>query len=147
MSELIFHRLDESDMRLFSTWFEDAELRRRIEPPTPRWFAYVSSTPGIYAWMVYDGSIAVGQLQLDTYSDKTGSFALVINAPLRRQGYGKKVLRAFLERPEVKALNRLEATIEPDNAAAVQCCQQVGFRPVSAEPDEEGFLHFIVNPA
>lgn len=126
MSELIFHRLDKAEMCLLSTWFEDVELRRRIQPPATEGFTYVSQTPGLYAWLVYDGSIAVGQLQLDTYSDDTGSLALVINPPLRHQGYGQRVLRAFLARPEVKSLQQLKATIAPDNAAALQCLNRWG---------------------
>lgn len=147
MSELTFRVLDESELRLLHTWFQDAELRRRIQPPTLQWFSYVSHTPGCYAWMVYEGNIALGQLQMDTYADNTGSAALAVNPKLRNQGYGKMILRAFLKRPEVARLNQLEVTIEPDNFASLRCFQQAGFIQASSEPDQEGFLHFTYKPA
>jgi RimJ/RimL family protein N-acetyltransferase len=147
MAELTFRLLDESGVRLYQTWFEDVELSRRIEAPTPQWVDYVTSTPGIYAWIVYDGDSAVGQVALDTDSDLKGYFSLVVKPALRNQGYGKRILRAFLQQPEVTQLKELEATIEPDNGAALRCCQHVGFVQVGSAPDEEGFLRFIYSPA
>jgi RimJ/RimL family protein N-acetyltransferase len=142
MSELTFHVVDDSGLREYQTWFQDAELRRRIEPPTMLWFNYVTQTPGCYAWMVYQGNLALGQLQLNTYPNNTGSVGLVVNPKLRNQGYGKRILQAFLKRPEVMRLNQLEVTIEPDNLASIRCFQKVGFVQASSEPDQEGFLHF-----
>jgi L-amino acid N-acyltransferase YncA len=143
MSELTFRPLDDRGLRLYEAWFQDTELRRRIEPPTSQWFNYVSNTPGIYAWIIYHDDIPIGQLQLDTYANNTGSVELVVNPKMRNQGYGKKILKAFLMRPEVARLDQLEVTIEPDNFASLQCFQQVGFIQMSVEPDKEGFLHFI----
>ena len=125
MSELLFCPLDETTFGLYCTWFQDTELKRRIEPPTQQWLNYVRNMPGIYAWIIYEGNIPVGQLQLDTYADHTGSVGLVVNPTLRNQGNGKKILKAFLKRAEVTRLAQLEVTIEPDN---------------------EGFLHFTYNP-
>jgi RimJ/RimL family protein N-acetyltransferase len=147
MFELTFRNLDEVELRQLDIWFQDAELRRRIQPPTPLWFNYVSNTPGCYAWMVYDGDVAIGQLQLDTYADNTGSIGLVVNPQLRNQGHGKRILRSFLQRSEVTRLERLEVTIEPDNIASLRCFHKAGFIQVSSEPDGEGFLHFAYNCA
>ena len=97
--------------------------------------------------MVYDGDTALGQLQLDTYADNTGSVGLAVNPQWRNQGYGTKILQAFLRRPEVTKLIRLEVTIEPDNIASLRCFQQAGFIQASLEPDGEGFLHFLYNCA
>ena len=146
MSELTFCLLDESGLRMYHTWFQDTELRRRIEPPTLQWFNYVSNTLGIYSWILYDGNTPVGQLQLDTYANNTGNVGLVVNPKLRNQGYGKKILKALLLRSEVTRLDQLEVTIEPDNLASLRCFQQTGFIQASVEPDNEGFLHLIYKP-
>jgi L-amino acid N-acyltransferase YncA len=143
MPELQFFRLDENHLRLYQDWFQDDELKRRYEPPTPQWFNYVRNTPGIFAWMIYDADIPVGQLQLDTSPDRSGYVGLVVNPALRQQGYGSKILKTFLDRPEVAGLIQLEVTIEPDNLASLRCFQQVGFIQMDKEPDGEGFLHFI----
>jgi RimJ/RimL family protein N-acetyltransferase len=147
MADLSFRPLDESEMRMYATWFDDAELRRRIEAPTPQWFRYVTATPGIYAWLVYEADAAVGQVALDTDADQHGYFGLVVKPALRNQGYGKRILRAFLRRPEVTNLKQLEATVEPDNHAALRCCEQVGFAQIGSAPDDEGFLRFVYIPA
>jgi RimJ/RimL family protein N-acetyltransferase len=146
MAELTFHQLDQSGLELYRAWFQDEELRRRIEPPTPRWFSYVCSTPGVTAWIVYEGSLPVGQLQLDTYDDGTGTFGIAVNPRLRNQGYGKRILKAFLMRPEVTRLTLLKAAVEPDNLASVRCLQHAGFIQDSAGPDHEGFLQYTYQP-
>ena len=145
MSNLVFTPIDEQGLLIYQTWFNDAELSRRIEPPTRGWFDYVRYEPGYFAWMIYEDGIAVGQLQLDTYSNRTGSMALVVKPELRNRGYGTRILRAFLERAEVRQLNRIEATIEPDNIPALHCAKSVGFVQQSPEPDDEGFLDFVYN--
>jgi RimJ/RimL family protein N-acetyltransferase len=96
--------------------------------------------------MVYEGSTAIGQLQLDSYANGTGSACLCVNPQLHNQGYGKSILRAFLQRPEVTRLRQLEVTIEPDNIASQRCFLHAGFIQVSEVPDDEGFLHFIYHP-
>ena len=147
MAELTFHLLDESELLLLDTWFQDVELRRRMQPPTLQWFGYITKAPGCYAWMVYEGDTALGQLQLDTYEDNTGSVGFAVNPQLRNQGYGKKILRVFLRRPEVTRLEQLEARIEADNPASIRCFQQAAFRQAGSEPDSEGFLRFTYQPA
>lgn len=147
MSELTFRILDEVELPQLNTWYQDAELRHRIQPPTPLWFNYVTQTPGCYAWMVYDDHVAIGQIQLDTYANNTGSMSLAVNPKLRNQGHGKRILRSFLQRPEVTKLYRLEIGIQSDNIASLQCFRKSGFTQVSSEPDEQGFLHFIYNCA
>ncbi len=141
MAGLTFRPLDEAGMRLYASWFDDAELKRRIEAPTPRWFEYVTTTPGSYAWLVYDGEHAIGSVQMDTDAERKGWFGLVVKPTLRRRGYGTRILQAFLRRPEVTALRQLEAEVELDNLAALRCCQRVGFVQTDAGPDDDGFLH------
>lgn len=138
-----FKFIDEQGLAEYETWFSDAELSRRIERPTRLWFDYVRQTPHVFAWMIYEDGRAIGHLQLDTYPNQTNYLGLVVNPQLRRQGYGKCILRALLEQAEVAQLQLLEATIEPDNIASQRCFQSAGFRQEPAAPDAEGFLHFV----
>jgi RimJ/RimL family protein N-acetyltransferase len=142
MSPLEFRLIDEEGLSEYESWFTDAELRRRIERPTALWFDYVRQTPGCFGWLIYEDGIVVGQVQLDSYADQTATLGLVVKPQLRGQGYGKRILRALLEREEVAQLLRLEATIEPDNTASLRCFESAGFRQQGTEPDAEGFLHF-----
>ena len=143
MHELTFHPLNTDRYRLLTTWFRDPELARRIQLPTPQWLHYVTTTPGVYAWLVYHATTAVGQVQLDTTSKGTGSIGLAVNPSLRRQGYGTAVLRALLTRPEATRLHQIAADVEADNTASCRCLVKAGFVLPSDRPDDDGFLHYI----
>ncbi len=142
MHDLTFRPLDTGGYRLYTTWFHDPELARRIAPPTPQWLHYVTTTPGVYAWLIYHAAAAVGQMQLDTTPEGTGSIGLMVNPSLRRQGYGTAMLRATLTRPETAGLQQINATVEPDNMASRFCLAAAGFVLLRDSPDD-GFLHYI----
>ncbi len=143
MHDLKFRPLDIRGYRLLTTWFQDPELARRIQSPTPQWLHYVTTTPGVYAWLVYHATAAVGQVQLDTTPEGTGSIGLAVNPSLRRQGYGTAVLRALLTRPETATLHQIAADVEADNTASRRCLVKAGFVLLSDRPDDDGFLHYI----
>lgn len=138
-----FRLIDEEGLAEYETWWTDAELRRRIERPTRVWFDYVRQTPGCFAWLIYEDGSLVGQVQLEPYLEQIASFGLVVKPELRGQGYGKRILRALLERDEMAPYARLEVTIEPDNTASLRCFESAGFRQQEGGPDWEGFLHFV----
>jgi RimJ/RimL family protein N-acetyltransferase len=143
MAHLVFTLLDEAGFALLRTWFSDLELRRRFEYPTRLWFDYVCNEPNVHAWLIQDGDLTVGQLQLDIEAGQMGYIGFYVNPELRNQGYGKRILDAFLARPEANQLGKIVATAEVDNAASHRCLQAAGFIQYGNEPDEEGFLSFI----
>ena len=144
--ELAFTPIGEKGLAIYEGWFSDEELRRWIEPPTRRWFDHARHTPGCFAWLVHKEDIPVALVQLDTDSSGSGSVALAVRPDLRRRGYGTRVLRALLQRPEVLPLRCVEAEVEADNSAAIRCAQSAGFVPQRPEPDGEGFLRLLAFP-
>ncbi|MFN8420338.1 MAG: GNAT family N-acetyltransferase [Anaerolineae bacterium] len=140
--DLTFTRIAESELQLLRAWHTDPELQRRISYPTAAWFAYVNTT-GNFAWLIFANDIAVGYVQFGYEREASGSFAFAVNPSLRGQGYGKRILHALLQRPEVLGLNTLEGFVEPDNIASQRCLIAAGFRLVSETPDEEGMLKFV----
>jgi len=143
MTDLSFVPIDEPGLRVLETWFDDPELQRRYSRPDQTWFDYVCNEPGVHAWMICESGAPVGHLQLDTDIEATGYIGLVVKPELRNRGYGKRVLRAFLERPEAGRLDRIVGCAEVDNVASHRCVEAVGFVQQGAEPDEEGFLSFV----
>ena len=143
MTDLTFTLLDEAGLSTLRSWFSDPELKRRFEYPTHIWFDYVSDSPNVYAWMIQEDDLPVGQLQLDINTDQTGYIGFCVKPELRNQGFGKRILRAFLARPEVSTLKRVVATAEVDNLASHRCVKAVGFVQEGSEPDEQGFLSFV----
>ncbi len=147
MLELRFQLLDRVGLNTFAAWFADAELKRRVCAPTEPWFHYVSARPENFAWLVYEGQQAVGQIQLDTYPDHTGSMSLVVNPQLRSCGYGKRILRAFLCQEATLRLGEIEACIEADNIASLRCFRASGFVAQDAEPDNNGLITHVYTQA
>jgi RimJ/RimL family protein N-acetyltransferase len=143
MPELTFHPLDTAGYHFYSTWFRDPELARRIEPPTQEWLHYVTTMPGVYAWLIYHAMTPVGQVQLDTTPEHRGTIAFAVNPALRQRGYGTAILRALLTRPEAARLHQIDAAVEPDNTASRRCLVMAGFVLLSDCPDDDGFLHYI----
>lgn len=143
MTNLTFIPLDEAGFVMLRTWFSDLELQRRFEYPTRLWFDYVCNEPNVYAWLIQDGDVPIGQFQLDIGTERMGHVGFYVNPELRNQGYGKRILNAFLHRPEVSSLNKIVAEAEVDNVASHRCLQVAGFIQERSEPDEDGFVSFI----
>jgi ribosomal protein S18 acetylase RimI-like enzyme len=141
-----FIPIDETGLKEYESWFSDSELRRRIERPTSNWFHYVRNEPGVYAWLIYAGGIPAGVIQFDAAADQTGSFSIAVKPRLRSRGVGKRIVRAFLARPEVLQLRRLTAGVKHDNVPAQRCLRAAGFTQQNVNPDNDGFLAFIYEP-
>src|SRR5512143_3616055 len=99
MIDLTFSLLDETGFSTLRSWFSDPELQRRFEYPTCTWFDYVTGESNIRAWIIQEDNLPVGHLQLDIDLDQMGYIGFYVKPELRNQGYGKRILRAFLARP------------------------------------------------
>ncbi|WP_201363025.1 GNAT family N-acetyltransferase [Dictyobacter formicarum] len=144
MSDLVFIPLDAEEHSRYQDWFHDPDLARRINYPDTVWFDYVSTSPHVYTWMIYADVGPVGVIQFE--KDHTrASFSIAVNPRLRGQGYGKRIMRAFLARPEVQAVACVHAGVEYDNQPSMRCLQSAGFTMLSPVPDEHGFIEFVYN--
>jgi RimJ/RimL family protein N-acetyltransferase len=124
-----------ADLTMLQSWWnQDEELRYRICFPTLHWFDYVTTEPTEHALIAYEGDEAIGSVQWALQEDGTVGFDLAVRPDIRGQGYGRRVLHAFLQLPELAAVPILWGGIEPDNEASLRCCRAVGF---TIEPDPE----------
>ena len=148
MQNLTFVRFAAEHLPLYIGWYDDAETQRWMALPDERWFKYVTTSPGNFAWMVYEGETAIGQAQVGWYEEDASQASLaIVTAPgYRRQGYGSRLLRALLGQPELADVARFHAFVEPDNHASLRLVENVGFQLASAQPDEEGFLKYTYTP-
>jgi RimJ/RimL family protein N-acetyltransferase len=143
VASLEFVSVDGSAFRAYQSWFVDEELPRRISPPAPEWLEYVCLTSGVHAWMVREKGRPVGQVQLDVDDDGAGYVAVVVEPDLRGRGYGTRILRDLLARPEARSAARLEAGIEANNVASRRLAESAGFAAQDSRPDRDGFLHYV----
>ena len=143
MADLLFKSLDEAGFSTLRSWFNDPELQRRFEYPTRIWFNYVCNEPKVYAWLIQEDTLPVGQLQLDIETDQIGYLGFYVKPELRNQGFGQRILRTFLAKSVVSSLKRIVATAEADNLASHYRLKAVGFIQDESKPDEDGFLRFV----
>ncbi|WP_158289282.1 GNAT family N-acetyltransferase [Paenibacillus flagellatus] len=141
-----FVRLEQEGLALLKQWFQDPEALRRLSGmlPLERWLPFVLQNPDYYAWIVYESGQPVGQIDAETEADGTAYVSLLVNPGLRGRGYGSRMLAALLQRPELTAVRRWEAGIEPDNIASIRCFRKAGF--VEQEVDEDGFMRLVFIP-
>ncbi|WP_084542170.1 GNAT family N-acetyltransferase [Calidithermus chliarophilus] len=134
--------VDEAGRRLIESWFEDPELARRLSPPDAAWWLLQHGAPGVELWLAWQGQEAVGYVQgePDEHDPAAFHFAFAVRPDLRGQGYGKRIVRAMLEHPNLTPYRRFVASVEPDNLPSLRSLQALGFAPHSPEPDENGFL-------
>lgn len=95
-----------AERRNHSNWFGDVELVRRLSPPTPEWFAYVSGAGPVRAWTANRVGQLVGWTQLEVYPHSYAGIAMAVDPKQRGRGLGRGLLRASLEiverlRPEM----------------------------------------------
>ena len=95
INTLSFRLIEPHHIPLLWQWFTHPNLQKRLEAPTEQWFQYARSTPGVFAWMVYADTEAIGHVQVDTEANGFGSVALVVDPACHKQGYGSAILRAL----------------------------------------------------
>lgn len=140
---LRFERFAARHLPIYASWFDDPELRRRIEAPTPAWFRYITEEPDVLAWMVYDGDQPVGVMQVDIKPELIAYFGFETNPALRRRGYGRRMLRALAQILDPARVRQLIGEVETDNTASIGCMLSAGFALRSPEPDADGFLTYV----
>ncbi|AZN41702.1 GNAT family N-acetyltransferase [Paenibacillus albus] len=135
-----FKKLDLEGLSILEEWFKDPEVLKWLSGTLPlnRWYEYVEQSPSYFAWMVYEEGSRIGQISLEIYSDNTASIEILTNPPLRNKGYGKRMLEAFLTRPELATVQTIKVGIEHDNITSLNCFKKIGF--VEQEFDLEGLV-------
>lgn len=91
--------------------------------------------------MIHDDGLPVGKLQIEMASGQpatVGCLALVARPGLWKCGCGRRVTGALLERPEVAALGRARAKVEPGNWASRRCLVAAGW-PAGRRARRRGF--------
>jgi RimJ/RimL family protein N-acetyltransferase len=136
-------------------WFDDAEtarwlggrewpenlLRLLADPPhehrgsmARERIAFVASADG--------EPIALTDTEI--YTDGSAALALVVAPPHRRRGLGAATLLALGRQLAIRGVRSLVGGVKQNNVPSLRCVERAGFVAVSGEPDEEGFINYLL---
>lgn len=149
MDSLTFAQLTEADVPELEEWHKDPEVAHRYGGSTVRKIWDITlKDPNRTLWLAKDGDLIVGYVDFEAHpADNLAWIGLIVRPALRRQGWGTRILREFLESDTVKPHKEIWAGIEHDNAASRRCFERVGFTPKTTEPDNEGILDYVFTRA
>lgn len=138
-----FTPIDKSDLFLLESWFQNPEIKRRLDGMLPlhKWLNWVSTSNEQRAYIVYEENNPVGLVHLETYSNETASISLLVNPNKWNHGYGRRILSTLEFYPEIATLKTIEAYIEVDNIRSIKCFKAAGFIEQTSEVTEEGFIY------
>ena len=129
----------------YRAWFSDAEIACFLSYPSDDWFAHVTGSENARCWAAVDpDGIMLAEIQVDRDEDCVGHIELAVRPNLRGNGYGKRILLAFLIGPGT-IFAELHAQIEVDNAARFACFLRCYF-VVAGEQDDEEFCLLAWRP-
>ena len=121
------------------------EFRGAVETGRFRWLAWREGVPlgyldcGTYdRWTTWDGDEVVATIDVPS-----GALAFTVAPAYRRLGYGRQILNALFEAPEVSDIELFGGGVEPENVSSVACLRAAGFSQMEQDPDYEGMLHFV----
>lgn len=69
------------DIEWLQTWFEDAEVKRRVEGmmPLDEWFNFADGNENYRVWAALEDGKPVGVVMVEVEEDLTGNIALVVD--------------------------------------------------------------------
>ncbi len=137
-------------------WFDDAEtvrwlggrdwpenlLRLIADPPQEHRGSTVRERAG---WIATLDGDPVALIDTEVYEDGTAAVALVVAPAQRRRGVGASALAAIgalLARS--RGVDMLVGGVEQHNEASHRCVKATGFVAVADDPDEEGFINYVL---
>jgi RimJ/RimL family protein N-acetyltransferase len=142
-----------ADLQAVAAWFDDPETCRWLGDR--RWpemiLRLAADRPDEdrgdrvidrHAWIIEEGDIRVGMIDVEIYDNRTAGLALVV-APVRRgRGVGRRALAAIATQLAADGVWEVFGGVETDNVASIRCMEAAGFTCRSPEPDAEGFVYF-----
>lgn len=144
-----FKRFQREHYTEYASWFVDPELNRHLGPMDEAWLEAVLAQPeseGV-TWSVFRGSelVAVVETNFDPQNQSPAVIkAIAIKPTLRRQGIGSSVLQRMLSIHNAQGFVEHLAYISVNNPVALHLVEKAGFIPVTAQPDEHGFIWFYL---
>jgi RimJ/RimL family protein N-acetyltransferase len=136
-------------------WFDDAEsarwlggrdwpenlLRLIADPPQEHRGSTVRERAG---WIATLDGEPVALIDTEVYVDGTAALSLVVAPAQRCRGIGTAALAAIGRLLARRGVDALIGGVEQDNDASHRCVKAAGFVAVAEDPDDEGFINYVL---
>jgi len=153
MSGLRLVRFTSDDLQAVGVWFDDPETRRWLgDRRWPEMILGLAADPpaehrahrviGRRAWIIEEGDVRIGMIDVEIYADRTAGLAFVVAPGHRGRGVARRGLEAIATQLAAKGVQEVFGGVETDNVASMRCMEAAGFIRRSQEPDAEGFVYF-----
>jgi RimJ/RimL family protein N-acetyltransferase len=144
---LEFKRFQNEHYPEYASWFSDPELNRHLGPMDVGWLEAVLSQAESEGrtWSVFRDVEFVAVIETvfdEEHRWSAGITALATKPGLRRQGIGATVLQTVIALHRRMGILEHFAFISIHNEAGQRCALKAGFRAVTSQPDERGYIEF-----
>jgi RimJ/RimL family protein N-acetyltransferase len=144
--DLEVRRFAREDFAEYASWFADPDQDSNLGPMDDAWLELAVSggeVAGDETWAVlrHGKLVAVVEAMVDT--DDRSSYmitAVATNPALRGQGIGTAALQHVVDLHTSRGILKHAAKVSVDNTAGQRCAANVGFVPLSSEPDRYGYI-------
>lgn len=135
---ITFEFLNKTYLQQITEWHKEPETLYRVSiEDTDTWFKSVSSNLDYFVWVAREDNELVGEVIVEIIEYKKAVIAFIVNPVLRKQGYGKKLIRSLVDYRFLKDINEFEAWIDEDNLGSIKCVEAVGFIRAKSQIDDD----------
>lgn len=139
-----FREFTENDIDLLKSWRKDRLVQKYVHYASLEdWFNYMNKNPYYYSWIAYDRElpdVAVGIVNIEEYKPLVGAISVITNPVLRGKGYGEKIVKYVIQRPEIAHFKKIEAFIKPENVSSLKLFKKANFINYGLN---DGLLQFV----
>lgn len=116
-----------SDADAIAPWLSGPGLSLPAGASRSRWPMRLVGDARIVALVAVEGRQRVGLVRLDCGPDGVAEITLVVDPARRRQGHGRRIFTAALQRARQVGIRRLVAWVDLNNAPALDFFAEHGF--------------------
>jgi len=152
----VLRQFTAGDLDVVAPWFDDPDTRRWLggrewpanlirliaDPPTVHRGSSVRERAG---WLAILAGEPVALADTEIYEDASAAIALIVAPQHRRRGVATGTLHALATAlAATHGVERLVGGVEQHNDASLRCVRAAGFVPVADQPDDAGFIDFVL---
>jgi ribosomal protein S18 acetylase RimI-like enzyme len=123
-----------ADATLVASWLDSPGIGLPPGNAATRWAERLVADPRVRAWVAVRGTEPVGFVRLDVGPDRVAELTIAVSPVRRRQGIGTHLLQLLRHQAQQIRVRRLQAVVDPGNAAALSFFAESGFE----EADDSG---------